>query len=171
MDSAPVLSPGRLARLRLLAGGPAARARNNIGFFCALAGWTEWDYRHPGTDLPISFAAAKLEFGNTWFRDMKPPINERLTDAGRDVLQAIDADRDEAEAGSALNPDVSEWIDKPLPEDDAIMRAHPINTGRHDIFLEAMRLVGARHSKSSLVSLVNWLLAERAAARRAVADD
>ena len=68
-------------------------------------------------------------------------------------------------AGHDLNPDVSEWIDKPLPEDDAIMRAHPVNTGRHDLYLEAMRLVGARHSKGGLVSLVNWLLAEREKAR------
>lgn len=51
--------------------------------------------------------------------------------------------------------------DAPLPEDAAIQAAHPLRTGRHDLYAEAMRLVGARHSKAGLVELVNWLLAER----------
>ncbi len=52
-----------------------------------------------------------------------------------------------------------EWDgDTPLPEDDAIRAAHPTRTGRHDLYAEAMRLVGARHSKGGLVELVNWLL-------------
>lgn len=51
------------------------------------------------------------------------------------------------------------WADQPLPEDEAILAAHPVNTGRHDIYLEAMRLVGAKRSKGALVLLVNWLLA------------
>lgn len=54
-----------------------------------------------------------------------------------------------------------EWGDTPLPEDDAIKAAHPTRTGRHDLYAEAMRLVGARRSKGGLVELVNWLLAER----------
>ena len=48
--------------------------------------------------------------------------------------------------------------DKDLPEDGAIFAAHPTNTGRHDLYSEAMRLVGAKHSKGALVLLVNWLL-------------
>lgn len=56
--------------------------------------------------------------------------------------------------------------DKPLPEDAAIAAAFPTLTGRHDIYAEAMRLVGAKHSKAALVALVNWLLLERANARR-----
>jgi hypothetical protein len=48
--------------------------------------------------------------------------------------------------------------DKPLPEDEAIEAAHPLRTGRHDLYREAMRLVGARHSKGGLVNLVTWLL-------------
>lgn len=48
--------------------------------------------------------------------------------------------------------------DKPLPEDAAINATHPIKTGRHDLYQEAMRLVGAKHSKGALVDLVNWLL-------------
>lgn len=53
---------------------------------------------------------------------------------------------------------IAEWSDKPLPEDEAISAAHPIETDRHDLYAEAMRLVGARHSKHKLVGLVNWLL-------------
>lgn len=54
--------------------------------------------------------------------------------------------------------------DAPIPEDAAIAAAHPILTGRHDLYTEALRMVGAKHSKYALVDLVNWLLvrAERA---------
>jgi hypothetical protein len=54
--------------------------------------------------------------------------------------------------------DSDPWVDKPLPEDSAILKAHPMNGGRHDLYMEAMRLVGARHSKHGLVDLVSWLL-------------
>lgn len=50
------------------------------------------------------------------------------------------------------------WVDRPLPEDEAIAAAHPLRTGRHDLYKEAMRLVGAKHSKYALVDLINWLL-------------
>lgn len=53
----------------------------------------------------------------------------------------------------------SEWEkDSPLPEDEEISMAHPVTTGNHEAYQEAMRFVGARHSKSGLVELVNWLL-------------
>lgn len=55
--------------------------------------------------------------------------------------------------------------DEPLPEDEAISAAHPMRTGRHELYGEAMRLVGARHSKGALVDLVNWLLTDRDEAR------
>lgn len=55
------------------------------------------------------------------------------------------------------------WGDKPLPEDAEIDKAHPISSGRHDLYMEAMRLVGARHSKAGLVNLVTWLLSKRGA--------
>ena len=44
--------------------------------------------------------------------------------------------------------------------DAAIDEAFPTNTGRHDLYAEALRLVGARDSKAELVELVNWLLAK-----------
>lgn len=52
----------------------------------------------------------------------------------------------------------SKWGDQPLPEDAEITAAHPMNSGRHDLYAEAMRLVGARRSKAALVELVTWLL-------------
>lgn len=48
--------------------------------------------------------------------------------------------------------------DRPLPEDAEIAAAHPLKTGRHDLYSEARRLVGAKRSKGALVDLVNWLL-------------
>lgn len=48
--------------------------------------------------------------------------------------------------------------DQPIPEDDAIKAAHPLKTGRHDLYQEAMRMVGAKRSKGALVDLVVWLL-------------
>ena len=51
-----------------------------------------------------------------------------------------------------------DWRDRPTPEDEDIDAAHPVNSDRHETYMEAMRLVGDRHSKSSLVAMVNWLL-------------
>lgn len=48
--------------------------------------------------------------------------------------------------------------DKTTEEAAAIRAAHPLISGRHDLYMEAMRLVGARHSKGDLVDLVTWLL-------------
>ncbi|HXE63139.1 MAG TPA: hypothetical protein VN519_06335 [Bryobacteraceae bacterium] len=54
--------------------------------------------------------------------------------------------------------DSTNEYDYPLPEDAEIEAAHPLKTGRHDLYAEANRLVSAKHSKAALVSLVNWLL-------------
>lgn len=56
--------------------------------------------------------------------------------------------------------------DRPLPEDAAIAAAFPTRSGLHDVYQEAMRLVGAKRSKGALVGLVNWLLVEQARQRR-----
>jgi hypothetical protein len=55
--------------------------------------------------------------------------------------------------------------DEPIAEDVQIAAAHPLETDRHDLYNEAMRLVGAKRSKGALVELVNWLLYERATVR------
>ncbi len=62
---------------------------------------------------------------------------------------------------AALNimpPAWKDQDDKPLPEDPEIEAAFPTRSGRHDLYGEAMRLVGARYSKGGLVALVNALL-------------
>lgn len=50
--------------------------------------------------------------------------------------------------------------DQPLPEDVQISACHPGSCEKpdHDLYREALRLVGARRSKAALVALVNWLL-------------
>ncbi len=60
------------------------------------------------------------------------------------------------------------WADQPTPEDGPISEAFPTRSGRHDLYQEAMRLVGARHSKGALVSLVNWLLLRAEPKRREI---
>lgn len=49
--------------------------------------------------------------------------------------------------------------ERPLEaEVEAIKAAHPLRSGRHDLYAKAMRLVGERHAKGDLVDLVVWLL-------------
>jgi hypothetical protein len=56
---------------------------------------------------------------------------------------------------------LTEWSedDKDLPEDRRIVAAHPVETGDHELYMEALRMVTAKRSKYALVDLVNWLLA------------
>lgn len=53
-----------------------------------------------------------------------------------------------------------EWDDKDLSqeEEQAMHEAFPVRSGRHELYAEAMRMVGAKRSKGELVRLVNWLL-------------
>lgn len=55
----------------------------------------------------------------------------------------------------------------PEEERDAIAKAFPTHTGRHNLWAEAMRLVGERHAKGDLVELVNWLLLRNDESERA----
>jgi hypothetical protein len=59
--------------------------------------------------------------------------------------------------------------DQPLkPEEEkAIEAAHPMRSGRHDVYAEALCIVEAKQSKYGLVGVVNWLLHERLALRGA----
>jgi hypothetical protein len=65
-----------------------------------------------------------------------------------------------ADESEAMKNIQLEAPDQSLPEDAKIKAAHPTRTGRNDLYTEAMRLVGAKHSKAALVELVNWLLYE-----------
>jgi len=50
------------------------------------------------------------------------------------------------------------WEDVEDTWTNAIKAAHPTRSGSHDEYATAMQMVGNRHSKHELVSLVNWLL-------------
>ncbi|MGL4638861.1 MAG: hypothetical protein ACRCVX_03885 [Shewanella sp.] len=54
----------------------------------------------------------------------------------------------------------SQWTEdeEAQPEAAQIHESHPLQSNRHDLYAEALRLVSARRSKYSLVDLVNWLL-------------
>lgn len=87
--------------------------------------------------LKTDYAALRLELKDTEAR------LEALTEAEKTRLAAT-------------------WdSDKPLPEDDAIRAAHPLRSNDYARYVEATRLVGAKHSKYALVDLVNWLLSLR----------
>lgn len=73
------------------------------------------------------------------------------------LIGTLEAILDRSGSGRAAVAD-DDWDDKPLPEDDAIKAVFPTRSGRHDLYAEAMRLVGAKRSKRALVELVNWLL-------------
>jgi hypothetical protein len=60
--------------------------------------------------------------------------------------------------------------DEKLPEDKAIMQAHPVNGGDDKRYAEALRLVSAKRSKYALVDLVNWLLSRIGALEKDKAD-
>jgi hypothetical protein len=64
-------------------------------------------------------------------------------DASRQLLRACQADT---------------WEDVDDEWSESIKRAHPTRSGSHDAYSVAMKMVGHRHSKGELVSLVNWLL-------------
>ena len=53
---------------------------------------------------------------------------------------------------------VSDWEDQEDEWSEQIKAAFPTRSGSHDEYGMAMKMVGNRHSKSSLVALVNWLL-------------
>lgn len=102
--------------------------------------------------------------------------NQAQEDLAASEAARVQAEKDRDEWKSAYELSRKSWLlsirwdakeceEKPLPEDVAIMAAHPLETNRHDLYEEAMRLVGAKRSKSALVCLVNWMLADLTAAR------
>lgn len=86
----------------------------------------------------------------------------RLSKAAADEMAIAHEWRRRAEAAEArlveLSPAAWTEDDQELPEDAAIREAFPTRSGRHDLYGEAMRLVGAKRSKGALVALVTWLL-------------
>lgn len=78
--------------------------------------------------------------------------------ADQDIEPYATAKRRAIAAGLLLSDEPVWNQDQPLPEDAEIAEAQPVKSGRHATYIEAMRLVGAKHSKGALVSLMNWLL-------------
>lgn len=75
----------------------------------------------------------------------------------RDAAEGAQCQAEERLRASAA---LASTEDRPLPEDPLIAAASPAtsNSPRHDLFMEAMRFVSAKHSKYALVDLVCWLL-------------
>ena len=51
-----------------------------------------------------------------------------------------------------------DWSDRDDELTEAIDALHPCETGDHKTYTKAMELIGNRHSKGSLVCLVNYFL-------------
>lgn len=86
---------------------------------------------------------------------------EDLENLNVEAIQELFAtirERDTLGRVNLLEATATPWVDKPLPEDDEIIAAFPTRSKRHDLYQEAVRLVGARSSKAALVALVTWLL-------------
>jgi hypothetical protein len=94
----------------------------------------------------------------------------RCINCDRSAQDAIVALRAQLAAAEAARDAMKHWEDAPLPEDEVIRAAFPTRSGKHETYAEAMRLVGARHSKGQLVALVNWLLVARDAMRAEARD-
>lgn len=119
-----------------------------------------WASPEQATDILRGLLRWKLETSGTSLR-------EGDVDAFKKVLRALERETAPPRRGHTSPPPyrragsshpLEVWEDSALPEDADIKAAHPTRTGRHDLYAEAMRLVGAKHSKRGLIDLVNWLL-------------
>jgi hypothetical protein len=79
-----------------------------------------------------------------------------MTRGTRSVLDELRARKRQEEEDAALP-----WGDKQDEWSRRIHDAFPTNSGSHDTYGVAMKMVGNRHSKGALVALVNWLLLEK----------
>lgn len=109
-------------------------------------------------------------------RDRKLQVDELKSNNARIVQELLEKEATIAKLREELNQ-YKDWSvfgdeeDSPIPEDEQIRAAHPMQTKQHKLYEEAMRLVGAKKSKFALVSLVNWLLAELAEAKADIKSD
>lgn len=71
--------------------------------------------------------------------------------AAQSAKPAIDALKEQVRQALHWEDVEDEWT-------SLIKAAHPTRSGSHDEYGIAMKMVGHRHSKGELVSLVNWLL-------------
>lgn len=136
-----------------------ARFESNYGDF----GWIESSFRRPGwkytedpekayrfatkADAEAAIALMGIFQGGAWA--VVEHKDEGLGDDRNEDHAKTEIERSERVSADAPNADA---------EQQEIDQAHPLRTGRHDLYAEAMRLVGARHAKGDLVELVNMLL-------------
>ena len=80
------LTDKRLEWLRRLEAGPAYRSKNNVGYYCMQAGWTEWNYLDRSNGEPINAKEARDLFGEHWWEEIIAN-GERLTEAGRKIVE------------------------------------------------------------------------------------
>ncbi len=68
--------------------GPACRARNNIGYCCMQAGWTEWyaEFKD-GRQMPMSEARKLYPGPEAWDMFKSGQFRECITSAGLAALQ------------------------------------------------------------------------------------
>jgi hypothetical protein len=121
-----------------------------------------------GVDLPklVSEHAGKncveLLFGVVRANHLRAELRaDACTSAHAETVYALDTaiariERAERERDEALH-----WEDVDDEWTQAVKAAHPTRSDSHDQYAMAMKMVGHRHSKGELVSLVNWLLVER----------
>lgn len=90
----------------------------------------------------------------------------RAERAEAELAQAvIRAEKAEAQVAELTKP----WSEDKRDEySDRISAAFPTESGSHEEYALAMKLVGNRHSKGALVGLVNWLLVESGRLRSAL---
>jgi hypothetical protein len=73
--------------LKLRDEGPAFRPRNNIGYCCMQAGWTEWyaEFKD-GREMPMSEARKLYPGPEAWDMFKSGQFRECITDKGRAIL-------------------------------------------------------------------------------------
>jgi hypothetical protein len=90
-DIRPTVTYLRLQWLRLVEMKPGAVSHNRVGFDCKKLGWTEWNYRTRHGDN-ITQEEAKATYGERFWEHVRVH-GERLTDAGRRVIEEHDAEQ------------------------------------------------------------------------------
>lgn len=55
---------------------------------------------------------------------------------------------------------MTKWLEGEAELNEAIDAAHPVLTGRYDLYEKATEMVSQRHSKSPVIQLVNFLLTQ-----------
>jgi hypothetical protein len=71
------------------------------------------------------------------------------------------AERASGEKAAEAEKTSSEWEDEEDEWTPLIQEAFPTRSGSHNEYALAMQMISSRHSKGSLVALVNWLLVKQ----------